>query len=84
LTFALSLIGIQVYPSHNCSTLEGIGKEIEELQRKSRRKRVLSYLKDPDKINELRQRLDESIKLFTVHRTSFTSDYTLVLIATVI
>jgi len=53
-------------------TLSSIGKELEELRSKPPRKRIFAYLKDPDKISEMRRRLDEAISVFMVRRNNLT------------
>lgn len=61
----------------NHSTLETIGKEIEALQQKSRVKRFKTWVNDPGKIVDMRQGLDEAIKVFMV-RTLVTAQVVLV------
>ena len=64
---------------HNHSTLETIGKEIEALQQKSRVKRFKTFINDPGKIDDMRQRLDEAIKVFMV-RTLATAQVVFVML----
>ncbi|KAJ6543091.1 hypothetical protein B0H19DRAFT_313958 [Mycena capillaripes] len=48
------------------STLERIGTEIEEMQEKSTASRLLTFSANPDKIGNMKQHLDEAIKLLTL------------------
>jgi uncharacterized membrane protein len=47
-------------------TLENIGREIAEVQAKSTASRLLSYVTNPSMISDMKQRLDEAIRLVTV------------------
>ncbi|KAJ6600347.1 hypothetical protein DFH09DRAFT_594299, partial [Mycena vulgaris] len=48
------------------STLERIGKDIEEIQAQSTVSRFLASATHPDKISDMKQHLDEAIKLLTI------------------
>ncbi|KAJ6543136.1 hypothetical protein B0H19DRAFT_1268300 [Mycena capillaripes] len=48
------------------STLERIGKEIEEMQAKSTGSRLLTFSANPDKIGNMKRHLDEAINLLTL------------------
>ena len=54
------------YLTRRHRTLEDIRKKIEAIRGSTRMRRIGAFLKDPEKIKDMKGRLDEVLKLFMV------------------